>query len=958
MLAALDLETRCNVPSCKHYQRSKCEEKHSLQPWKDEITVIGVYSEDGTGMVFRGKKAAADAWRYVVDNRYQLVGHNFKFDLAHLVVHAHPSKEAYEHLLGQWVGDTNLLAATSTTKIPDSWLEEYNANRRKQDRKAGKHSLKTLAPYHLGVEPYWEAEDHDDDEYVLKDCEYTLRLYQKLMDDGGPHIEFVESKLLPWTKMVLEAELRGCELDVTGLESYAKELREKSKEMEAALEDMWAAGHKAYHEEQLAIINAKYDAQKQTKATPARRAAALAKAATRVSYSSPTQMAWLLRDFLGYDITSLEGSQSTGKEVLERLAAQGKKDVELFLEWRATDKLLTAFIPTYLDIQTDGVIHPQYNMVLKENDSGGESGTKTGRLSCIAKGQLVSGPGFDKPIEEIEVGDLVYTIDNKGLPTIKKVLAKKFMGVKECVEVKWQASGTGRIGSLICTADHRVRTKSGEWKQAQELSRYEKLTHLYINRKESRPRVYSVNSFCEGEQGLIKREVFKADRTMHIHHIDENPRNNLISNLIVLRAKEHASMHGKEFNLKNPEHWKNLLKRKPTHKKLDKSPIWIHYSRFSLLKMIAKAKGRPTKIEHDFETIKRKLKLADISFVEVAKRYGADGKFISRGRLSRALSQGSMKASRELRIGSRALKSLCKTLNFEYNHAVCKVYNAGLLPTYDLTIEDTHNFIASEICVHNCELPNVQQAPPSVKRFIRARSGCKLVGYDLAAIEMRLIAAYTEDENYFDLMRSGTSMHDKNVQVFLQIDTPTSEIKEKHPVERSASKNVGFALAFNAGANRIRVAFAQKGIMLSEAQARAVHKRWKQQYRRTQEYSRELVEFFEEGGKTVNLMGRPIGIERPEDCYMKSLNLLVQSTASDILLEWSHNTLVKARSLGIDCHPLLFVHDFVGFEVEEEKAKEFETLLTNELKMFTIETGQGPVYIEAEGGIYDGWEKE
>lgn len=310
MLAALDLETRCNVPTCKHYQRSKCEEKHSLQPWKDEITVIGVYDEHGVGRVFRGPKAAAQAWSYVVDNRYQLVGHNFKFDLAHLVVHTGASQDAYHNLQSQWVGDTNLLASTSTSKIPDSWLETYNANRRKQDRKAGKHSLKTLAPYHLGVEPYWEAEDHDDDEYVLKDCEYTLRLYQKLMADGGPHIEFVEEKLLPWTKMVLDAELRGCQLDVSGLELYAKELRKKSQEMEAALEDMWAAGHKAYHEQQLAIINAKYDAQKQTKATPARRAAALANARTRISYSSHVQMAWLLRDFLGYDITSSNPTKS------------------------------------------------------------------------------------------------------------------------------------------------------------------------------------------------------------------------------------------------------------------------------------------------------------------------------------------------------------------------------------------------------------------------------------------------------------------------------------------------------------------------------------------------------------------------------------------------------------------------------------------------------------------------
>lgn len=39
-----------------------------------------------------------------------------------------------------------------------------------------------------------------------------------------------------------------------------------------------------------------------------------------------------------------------------------------------------------------------------------------------------------------------------------------------------------------------------------------------------------------------------------------------------------------------------------------------------------------------------------------------------------------------------------------HNHAITHIIpQPGLKPVYDITVEDTHNFIANEICVHNCE---------------------------------------------------------------------------------------------------------------------------------------------------------------------------------------------------------------------------------------------------------------
>jgi DNA polymerase I-like protein with 3'-5' exonuclease and polymerase domains len=186
-------------------------------------------------------------------------------------------------------------------------------------------------------------------------------------------LQFVDDKLLPWAKMCLEAELAGMRLDVEGLLAYQEELRDRETILRFTLDQVWADAHAAYHNIQLAHVHSKYDAMKLTKAREPRREAALAKIPTQVDYDSPAQMRWLLADFYGYDVRSLEGNETTGKEVLNRLADEGHDDVRTYLEWRKTQKVLTAFIPGLLEQADDrGYVHPIFNI----------TGTRTGRLSC------------------------------------------------------------------------------------------------------------------------------------------------------------------------------------------------------------------------------------------------------------------------------------------------------------------------------------------------------------------------------------------------------------------------------------------------------------------------------------------------------------------------------------------------------------------------------------------------
>jgi DNA polymerase I-like protein with 3'-5' exonuclease and polymerase domains len=612
-----------------------CASKHSLSPWQSRITVIGV-TWDGGSQVFRDKlwHSAVNQARIFIeqDADYEIEGQGFKFDWLHLAVHG------WEIPLERWVDCTALMAYTLTDKVPDSFIMELKRRAPPHvSHRFGKHSLKVTAPYYLGVEPFWEVDDKDNDEYVLTDSEYSRQLRIDLearLKERGEY-EFYKESLLPWTKMLLRAEYRGIKVDMDGLAAMEGELQAKAEQLRAKLDEQWADAHLRYRSQALEELSQRYEAMAAKANKPFNYGSrywmlyekARSKAPTGVDYDSPKQMAWLLRDFLGYDIHSLEGEESTGREVLERLAEEGKEDVKTYLEWRKTNKILTAFIPTYKELATDGVLHPIFNPDV----------TRTGRTSS--------------------------------------------------------------------------------------------------------------------------------------------------------------------------------------------------------------------------------------------------------------------------------------------------------------------------------ERPNCQQVPPALRPLFVARPGYKLVGYDAAAIEAKLIAAYSEDPTLFEIIKQGVSIHDHNVKVFFNYDTPYDEVKKKHPNERAAAKNVGFALFYNAGPNRIRIAFAQKGYHLTQEECKRLHERFKRSYQTAYKYGREVVAYLEQGEVLLNLLGRPIRIENAEDAYMQSFNTIIQSSASDLLLEGAHRADKKFQELGIDAHPLLFVHDYVCFEVADEHVPEADAILQKSLTDFELKTRHGRVLLEVDGGVSARWEK-
>ncbi len=383
-LAALDVETKCGKPGCVD---PKCE--HALIPHYAKITVVGIWHPEWSH-TFRDMLELR-SWLASENHDLQFVGHNFKYDFEVLHFNGVMIHES------QWAEDTSLMATASYEKIPEKWLKQYAEERKVRNadlpkgishRVGGRHSLKCQAPYYLNVEPFWEnPADHDSDEYVLKDCEYTYRLceyYRKRLPEIGCEKVYREI-LLPAAKMFAEGEIRGVTLDMAKLPDAEKEAEEGRAKAEAALKNHWAIPLALYEEKQREEIAAKYDAMAEKflashpNAAPALiyarydnlKLAALSKVEP-FNMASPAQLMWLLRDYYGLPVKDFSGDDSTGKEVLEELAGQGREDIREFLSFRKWNQRLSLYFPTWRDLQKDGVIRPSFGLDV----------TRTGRTNC------------------------------------------------------------------------------------------------------------------------------------------------------------------------------------------------------------------------------------------------------------------------------------------------------------------------------------------------------------------------------------------------------------------------------------------------------------------------------------------------------------------------------------------------------------------------------------------------
>ena len=423
------------------------------------------------------------------------------------------------------------------------------------------------------------------------------------------------------------------------------------------------------------------------------------------------------------------------------------------------------------------------------------NGCVSGRCThCIEENQRVTTPEGLIPIKDIKVGQYVYSYDgnfNLQLNPVKEVIRQ---GIQECYKITWRTnSGKSKVGSIVCTENHKFYTRSRGMIRAKDLRIGEKITHLSISVSDGRKVLHMVNRKTKRQCTFIKENLYgKSGRDWHLHHVDFNKLNDSIDNLQLVTATEHAKIH---FTGEN-------------------NPGFLKTSKFRLLRMLAKAKARPTYIEMDFDTLKKKCKDADISIPAVVARYSkVTGKYITKRMVHKMLDEGwsPYRAGKEFCITwNRArIDRLLESHGIVNNHWIASIEKIGSRETYDLSVHRHHNFICEELCVSNSS-PNMSQVPAvgamygdECRALFTAPEGWKLVGTDAAALELRALGAWLahfDGGEYARLVSTeGFDIHSYNAQLF-GIWDGKGEIQKS---QRNLSKSCIFAVCYGAGARKV-----------------------------------------------------------------------------------------------------------------------------------------------------------
>lgn len=229
----------------------------------------------------------------------------------------------------------------------------------------------------------------------------------------------------------------------------------------------------------------------------------IANSSKAINLNAPAQVSDLLYNKLNYPHP--EGELSVKKNVIKGLTKAKNEDgtakypvAIYYRDYKDLSSLITKFFGRLQDF-----MYPSGFFF----SSFGQISTATGRMSCLDEDTLVTTVGGVKKIKDVEVGDLVYCYDTDGSVRIKPVLNVIYKGYKECIELKWFSSGNGNTGSLICTPDHRIKTKHHGWVQAKDCLN-KKVYHLHRSNEE-RPR--DSVSVIDSIQQVGKRNVYDLE---------------------------------------------------------------------------------------------------------------------------------------------------------------------------------------------------------------------------------------------------------------------------------------------------------------------------------------------------------------------------------------------------------------------------------------------------------------
>lgn len=379
------------------------------------------------------------------------------------------------------------------------------------------------------------------------------------------------------------------------------------------------------------------------------------------------------------------------------------------------------------------------------------------------------------PIEDIRPGMLAYSFDADRRLVLRRVVSVMRTGTRTVVRLYWRGvyGGARKEGHVDLTADHEVRRTDGTWCPAGQLKPHERILSLARGvRPSGYARLWATgHPEISMEHRFIWAALHPGQPAEHVHHRNENKLDNRPENLhgFATAAEHQRTPHVGRWSearrrmqaavARRVSKTRRVLRGTEVHNHLGLTKQWM-------LGVLWANSGKPTAFRDihgiDYATAVKYLEQHQIDWRGIRACFNGRDERITPA-LVRAARQvyarhGSVAAQKAIALGYARFRAVQEQAGYvPYNHQVVAVVPLpDAVPVYDLEIEETHNFIAGELCVHNSYVaPNIQNVvadkdsnrnlAAGFRRCVVASPGCKLIELDFSGIEAVQLAWFARD---------------------------------------------------------------------------------------------------------------------------------------------------------------------------------------------------------------------
>jgi len=337
---------------------------------------------------------------------------------------------------------------------------------------------------------------------------------------------------------------------------------------------------------------------------------------------------------------------------------------------------------------------------------------------CVSGDTIISTPNGDFPIKNL-VGQepYVYCSDGVQLRLRKANQIRKTRINATVLEVKLDNDN-----SIFVTPDHKFMLRNGKYIEAKLLKSGDSLMPFYRKiHKQSGRWIIGLNNGKYMRQSIfimqeiLGRKLKTKEFIECVHHKDEDITNDSVENLKVKDFGKHSKMHheGKIMYIPSDEQKKHLSK---IFTGLENPFFGKKHSTVTKKQIGIASKGRNVGGKHSFET---KKKMSESWKKRKNKTYvNQIQHLISEGNLSYE------KIALKMGVHKNTVINI-STKRFNYNHTVKSVEEYPTkIDTYNMNVEEFHNFVANGVIVKNCGHNSRMQVTYELER--------DYIGYDVS----------------------------------------------------------------------------------------------------------------------------------------------------------------------------------------------------------------------------------